>query len=88
MKTAKKYGYASHHVVSDFREGERVAFVDYDGTKERGTVSSVNSKFVFVRFDEQVAKLGWAGTTSQSCDPRDLIKEQPLSSEPETTSVR
>lgn len=39
---------------------------------EHGRVSSVNSKFAFVKFDKQVAKLGWDGTTSQSCDPADL----------------
>lgn len=40
---------------------------------ERGTVSSTNSKYAFVKFDKQVQKLGWHGTTAQSCDPDDLI---------------
>ena len=40
---------------------------------ERGKVSSVNERFVFVRFDHTVAKLGWEGTTSQSCKPDDLL---------------
>jgi hypothetical protein len=62
----------------DFATGDRVAYVEFDGSKQRGTVSSVNSKYVFVRFDEQVARLGWDGATSQSCDPRDLIREMPL----------
>ncbi len=39
---------------------------------ERGTVSTVNQKYAFVKFDKQVARLGWDGTTSQSCDPHDL----------------
>jgi len=40
---------------------------------ERGTVSSANSKYVFVKFDKQLNKFGWEGTTSQSCDPNDLV---------------
>ena len=53
----------------------RVAYVPmHDPTaKEYGTVSSVNSKYAFVRFDAQVAKLGWDGATSQSCQPDDLV---------------
>lgn len=39
---------------------------------EFGTVSSVGQVNVFVRFDKQVAKLGWAGATSQACAPEDL----------------
>lgn len=34
---------------------------------ELGIVSSVNHKYVFVKFDKQLAKFGWDGTTSQSC---------------------
>lgn len=41
---------------------------------EDGAVSSTNHLYVFVRFDKTVDKLGWDGTTSQSCDPDDLIK--------------
>lgn len=41
---------------------------------ETGQVSSVNQKFVFVKFDKQVALLGWEGTTSQACDPLQLKK--------------
>lgn len=40
---------------------------------EWGTVSSVNDKYAFVKFDRQVSRLGWEGTTSQSCDPDDLV---------------
>lgn len=40
---------------------------------ERGKVSSINERFVFVRFDKTVEKLGWDDTTSQACDPDDLI---------------
>jgi len=41
---------------------------------EHGTVSSLNTKNVFVKFDKQLLKFGWEGTTSQSCDPRDLVE--------------
>lgn len=41
---------------------------------EDGTVSSNNDKYVFVRFDRQVEKLGWSGATSKSCDPDDLVR--------------
>jgi hypothetical protein len=65
-----------------FSPGERVAYVPNHAhgdiihpDVERGRVSSVNTKFVFVRFDKTVAKLGWDGTTSQSCLPEDLVKE-------------
>lgn len=40
---------------------------------EYGTVSSKNDKYVFVKFDKQLEKFGWDGTTSQSCDPNDLV---------------
>lgn len=39
---------------------------------EYGVVSSTNHLYAFVRFDRQVAKFGWGGATSQSCDPGDL----------------
>ena len=39
---------------------------------EDGTISSIGSMFVFVKFDKQVSKLGWHGATSQSVNPDDL----------------
>lgn len=57
---------------SDFQAGQRVDYIHFDGTAERGTVSRANSKFVFVRFDKHVNKFGWEGATSQACDPNDL----------------
>lgn len=41
---------------------------------EHGFVSSLsqNGKTVFVKFDRQLEKFGWDGTTSQGCDPSDL----------------
>jgi hypothetical protein len=50
---------------------------DYDHEdSEHGTVSSKNHINAFVRFDKQVAKLGWDGATSQSCCPADLAPEK------------
>lgn len=43
---------------------------------EVGKVSTWNTRFVFVRFDKSVAKFGWDGATSQSCDPADLVHLQ------------
>jgi len=61
--------------IEEIKPQMRVAYVPmHDPTaKEYGTVSSVNSKYAFVRFDAQVAKFGWDGTTSQSCNPNDLV---------------
>ncbi len=43
---------------------------------ERGCVSSVNAHgTVFVKFNAQVARLGWDGTTAQGCDADDLLLE-------------
>lgn len=40
---------------------------------EDGFVSSNNAINVFVKFDKQIFKFGWDGTTSQSCSPEDLV---------------
>jgi hypothetical protein len=40
---------------------------------EWGTVSSVNEHTVFVRFDAQVSKFGWGGTTAQGCSRNSLL---------------
>ena len=65
--------------ATDFHKGDRVIYVPgiaHGDPKheacEHGQVSSVNEKYVFVRLDKTVAKLGWEGTTSQSCRPEDL----------------
>lgn len=41
---------------------------------EQGVVSSKNDHFAFVKFNQQVAKFGWDGTTSQACSAEDLIR--------------
>ena len=68
------------HSAGDFSGSQRVRYVPgvANGDPghpacEDGRVSSQNGKYVFVKFDKQVGKLGWEGTTSQSCDPADLV---------------
>ena len=65
-----------------FARGDRVRYVPHHAYGdighpdcEFGTVSSVNDSGVFVRFDKQVAHLGWDGATSQHCRRDDLRKE-------------
>lgn len=66
---------------SDFKPQERVRFIPNHAFGDRshkdcefGTVSSVNDKYVFVRFDQHVAKFGWDGATSQACATDNLEK--------------
>ena len=42
---------------------------------EHGKVSSFNQINVFVKFDKQLSKFGWEGTTSQACSPEDLVQD-------------
>lgn len=67
-------------LLAECTVGKRVAYIPMHAfgdpnhaDVEHGTISSVNHKYVFVRFDHQVAKLGWEGTTAQACDPYDLV---------------
>lgn len=69
------------NVVGDFKTGDRVLYVPNHANGNTwhedcraGMVSSVNDRFVFVRFDENVNRLGWDGATSQACDPTNLTK--------------
>ena len=64
----------------NFQNGDRVIYIPghANGDRghpdcERGTVSSANEHSVFVRFDAQVAKFGWDGTTAQGCHRQDLL---------------
>lgn len=43
---------------------------------EDGTVSSNNGKYVFVKFDKQLAAFGgdWEAATSESCCCTDLVR--------------
>lgn len=67
--------------LEEIESGMRVAYVPLHAhgdltnpSVEHGTVSSKNDKNVFVRFDKQVSRFGWEGTTSQSCYPDSLVK--------------
>lgn len=67
--------------LSEIKPQMRVAYVpthaEWDRSAiEYGTVSSTNDKYAFVKFDKQLAKFGWDGTTSQACNPRDLVEIQ------------
>lgn len=64
--------------LSEFEQQMRVAYVpthaEWDRSAiEYGIVSSTGSRCVFVKFDKQLSKFGWDGTTSQGCDPHDLV---------------
>lgn len=63
IKPQMRVAYVPRHAYGDMNHKD----VEY------GTVSSANHRNVFVKFDRQVSKLGWNGTTSQSCDPSDLV---------------
>lgn len=53
--------------ASDFKKDDRVNYVDLD-TCDSGSVTSVNDKYVFARFDKYSAQ----HCTSQACNPNDL----------------
>ena len=62
-----------------FYPGQRVVYIPnhangdlHHKDVEPGTVSSRNEHNVFVKFDKQLRKFGWDGTTSQSCTPSTL----------------
>lgn len=69
--------------MNDFKPGDRVRYIpghaygDHGHPDcETGCVSSVsaNSGTIFVKFDKQVSRIGWDGTTAQGCDPESLVK--------------
>lgn len=71
--------------TADFKPHQRVRYrpgiAGGDWTHpscEDGAVSSANDKYVFVKFDKQLQRFGWDGTTSQSCDPEDLVRLPPI----------
>jgi hypothetical protein len=59
---------------TDFKPGDRVAYIPYPGSKERehGVVSGVGKMCVFVKFDKHVRRLGLKGATAWACLPEDL----------------
>lgn len=73
--------------LTDFKPQMRVAYIPWHIGRpthfekghpdiEHGAVSYVGTHSVSVKFDKQVLKLGWLGTTAQSCDPGDLVREE------------
>jgi len=62
-KEKRRVAYVPTHAFGDMKHPD----VQY------GVISSINQKFVFVKFDKQVNSLGWEGTTSQACLPESLI---------------
>lgn len=66
--------------VFDFKPRDKIRYIPgvaYGDSNhpvcEDGVVSSINNKYVFVKFNKQLKKFGWEGTTSQSCDSKNLI---------------
>lgn len=54
---------------ADFQPGDIVEYTAAHGPKERGFVTSVNAKFVFVNYN--MIRTGY-GETSAATDPADL----------------
>ena len=77
--------------MNDLNIGDRVTYVPYHANGdvnhpdvEHGTISSIKNVSrtlvphytYFVRFDKQVERLGWEGTTAQGCKRDQLIKRE------------
>jgi hypothetical protein len=65
LKVGERVIYVPRHAEGD------VAHPDC----ERGTVTSIRGETVWVRFDANVAALGWDGATSKSCYDWSLVPE-------------
>lgn len=88
--------------ISEAKPRMRVCYVPYSGCdtalQEYGEISSWNEKVIFVKFDKQLNKFGWDGTTSQACTPSDLftckadanfnVSAAPQTKDAETESMR
>ncbi len=66
--------------LEEAREQARVAYIPKHAGNdinhedvEFGRISSKNKKFVFVKFDKSVQRIGWGETTAEACYPEDLI---------------
>ena len=69
--------------LSEIKAGMRVKYIPehacgnpWHPDCEVGTVSSVTEHNAFVRFDQEVHRLGWAGATSKLCSPDHLRLNQ------------
>lgn len=70
LKFKARVAYVPSHVV---KSGQSILDNLHNRETEFGGISSWNDQTIFVKFDKQVAKLGWEGTTSQGCYPEDLL---------------
>lgn len=77
-------GAPAQSTLAGFSERMRVIYVPYHAHGDRnhkdcehGRVSSVNHKFVFVKFDRQVQALGWDEATACARYPDTLVMEMP-----------
>ena len=61
---------ANQGISSTIEPGTRVIFIE---TKEKGTVSSVNENFVFVKFDHLIPDTGIDDVTGQACSRDQLM---------------
>ena len=66
--------------ISKFKMYQRVKYIPLHANGDInhedcsiGFVNSTNELYVFVKFAKQLALFNWNGTTSQACDPLDLI---------------
>lgn len=56
--------------TASFTPGMKVVFIK---TKEKGVVSSINDRFVFVKFDHLIPDTGLDDMIGQACSPEHLI---------------
>jgi hypothetical protein len=73
-------GYGPYMNIDDATEKKRVIYIPGHAKGDRnhpdcetGAVSSHNSQYIFVKFDDQVKILGWNEAGAQACKPNDLV---------------
>lgn len=59
----KSVKYIPHHAKGNI----------YHEDVEVGVISSANDQYVFVKFEPQLSRFGFDGTTAQACRPEDLV---------------
>ena len=80
-RIVQEFQVSFREIGSMFKELDRVLYVpthaegDQDHPDcEKGRVSTVTEKMVFVRFDKDVKLLGWADAQAKACYPESLVK--------------
>lgn len=75
----------SNNTIDDFLPGQKVIYVPTHAYGDRnhpdcesGHVSSVNRKYVFVKFDKQLNQMAWSEVDSQAVRPEDLEIIKPV----------